>query len=421
VYGYASDENSGELLFSKSTWGALASLELHIQKGCLSDHPDIPLYYFPPGFEDILEFLCGRGTSPLEAYHSHANTIVSATNSSPELTEHAVREWNFRWNILMAILHRGMSDLGHFRHELVEEIRQWTKSWFDKELYADIPIVNEFSDTKEVFGIQIQEHSADPPRLAEGLRSSEAFLANRQGTSIPVTSSAINSDEIKFIKQCLLNPACYSAGMLDMIAIERIWKAELELMRRKETSIKNLRHVTAQVLETLFSEFKKIQNESGSYQPIAQEDRALQLALRKVQHTHIESNSSLPQPTAPVSDIEEKDKSVIHVPPRIFGQDREGHVPLPNIVPPSNPPPPISSDTAGSSTAAAPRKRAPKHCSTCGQTKDLEPWSNYHKNKKARKGDPDFCTTPIDQYSASTRPRPRNAAPPAQSANNPPL
>jgi hypothetical protein len=40
-----------------------------------------------------------------------------------------------------------------------------------------------------------------------------------------------------------------------------------------------------------------------------------------------------------------------------------------------------------------------------GRPKDDPEWSNYHQNRKARIGAVDFCKTPAEQYSESTKGR----------------
>ena len=145
-------------------------------------------------------------------------------------------------------------------------------------------------------------------------------------------------------------------------------------MRRGEKPQKSLRHVTIDVAEKLFVEFKKLQNTSGSYLPIAEEDKALQAVLRGRQiEDHMEIRACTTQPTLPFSPVDEKEKTIVHVPPRIFSQDHSGHVPLPSTH--------LQPTPTQESVGQEPRKRAPKHCSTCGQAKDLEPWRAYHMNE----------------------------------------
>ena len=78
VYGGLKDANTGEQLFSPVTWAKWKLFKEHCRLGCLSDHPDIPLY-----LEIIKEdgrvrrkLACCRGTNALEGYHLHLREVI---------------------------------------------------------------------------------------------------------------------------------------------------------------------------------------------------------------------------------------------------------------------------------------------------------------------------------------------------------
>ena len=160
-----------------------------------------------------------------------------------------------------------------------------------------------------------------------------------------------------------------------------------------------MRQVTIQIVEKLFSEFKKLQNTSGSYRPIRLEDRDLQAQLRNPQEPpnaldHVQQLSlASPQPIVPPTPILEEERKEVQVDPRVNSQVHCNHVSLPLVPQRALPQENVHSDTSDK------RSRAPKKCSNCGRERDLPPWNQYDSE--------DFCTTPISEYSLATRSKKR--------------
>jgi hypothetical protein len=119
LFGPLEDAKTGEPLFRAETRKNVKNLRKHIEKGCLSDIKGVPLYYIV-GKDCVsglpaYRYRCIRGTNSIEGYHRHLRKLLSTFIGSPRLVHSILLEFNYRWNIRMAIKNRGLSeDVGGF-------------------------------------------------------------------------------------------------------------------------------------------------------------------------------------------------------------------------------------------------------------------------------------------------------------------
>jgi hypothetical protein len=132
-------------------------LEHHIELGCVSDVPGIPLYY-PRNSSDgsLPHYICVRGTNGLEGYHLYLRKVLGCHRMSPLLAHCLLLEFNHRWCMRMAISRRGMSEelSGVYDTPLVEALQHMTADWWPlSPLFSDWPSTRNFADNGERFGL----------------------------------------------------------------------------------------------------------------------------------------------------------------------------------------------------------------------------------------------------------------------------
>lgn len=99
------------------------SCMVHLKGGCLSDHPDVPLY-FQMGSEsdEVFQKLkCARGSSQGEGFHLHVRSAIAASVVSPVLFDYMLTDMVFRWNIDRGITCKLYSSYGCY------DILMWQK------------------------------------------------------------------------------------------------------------------------------------------------------------------------------------------------------------------------------------------------------------------------------------------------------
>ncbi|CAN0338349.1 unnamed protein product [Laminaria digitata] len=135
------DSKSGEELLRPEAAAAVELLRKHISNGCLSDPEGVPLYYTTgTNAAGITTRRCVRGTNSTEGYHRYLRTLLSSYCASPALAHTILLEFNYRWNIKMAVKNRGLRpSLGGFYDEYdIEIIQRDTASGnLDKPLFSD--------------------------------------------------------------------------------------------------------------------------------------------------------------------------------------------------------------------------------------------------------------------------------------------
>ncbi|CAB1105835.1 unnamed protein product [Ectocarpus sp. CCAP 1310/34] len=125
----------------------------HIETGCLSDPEGVPLYY-PTGQNaaGITTHRCVRGTNCTEGYHRYLRRLLSSYCASPALAHSVLLEFNFRWNVRMAVKNRGLPrEVGEFFDQYeIEIIQRDTASWYpDNPLFPEWVSALDVADTGE--------------------------------------------------------------------------------------------------------------------------------------------------------------------------------------------------------------------------------------------------------------------------------
>ena len=69
----------------------------HLNEGCLSDHPDVPLY--SKLSESDSRYRCARGSSSQEGFHFYIANAISGKVLSPMLFDAMLVEIVYRWNV----------------------------------------------------------------------------------------------------------------------------------------------------------------------------------------------------------------------------------------------------------------------------------------------------------------------------------
>ncbi|KAJ3029502.1 UNVERIFIED_CONTAM: UAA transporter [Siphonaria sp. JEL0065] len=151
------DSKTNEPLFRTKTRHEVKKLQQHIINGCLSDVPDFPLYFLEGRTSQGLpKYRCARGTNSNEGYHRHMRKLLHHYASSPKLLHLLLLEFNFRWNIRMAVKNRGLPDEygGFYSHYVLEEINRNSSGFVVHSPYSAWKSPMDYEDTLERFGLR---------------------------------------------------------------------------------------------------------------------------------------------------------------------------------------------------------------------------------------------------------------------------
>jgi hypothetical protein len=82
--------------------------------------------------------------------------IYARTSRSPRFVHSILLEFNYRWNIRMAIKNRGLPDEigGFYQQYKLDQIREMTSKWSPTPFFPEWPSVRDFEDTLERSGLQ---------------------------------------------------------------------------------------------------------------------------------------------------------------------------------------------------------------------------------------------------------------------------
>ena len=141
--------STGEELLRPGTWVAIQALMNHVIKGCISDIPGKPLYYYVKiGNKMVLR--CGRGSH--EGFHLYLRRCLNFYQASPKYALLCITEFIYRWNIRALSRSRDQPFFGHYNLILLEEIKKISSELGIIE-FPNFVSVRTFQDTKETFGI----------------------------------------------------------------------------------------------------------------------------------------------------------------------------------------------------------------------------------------------------------------------------
>lgn len=97
------DSDDNEPLFTAKAWDEHRKLMKHIAKGCLSDHPKIPLYVEKRTASGLPLFLSLRGTNDVESFHASLKNVLATNSISPQLANMELREFAFRCDCFLGL------------------------------------------------------------------------------------------------------------------------------------------------------------------------------------------------------------------------------------------------------------------------------------------------------------------------------
>eukprot|EP00903_Cladosiphon_okamuranus_P017827 g16406.t1 len=151
------DAKAGQVLLSPAAMHAVALLREHIALGCFSD-PDGVALYFERGktSSGLTRYRCARGTNSTEGYHRYLRILFQFFCASPWMAHSVLMEFNYRWNIRMAVENRMMApEVGAFSHQyMVDHIQHLSASWYPQQpLYPGWLAPVDFKDNGERTGL----------------------------------------------------------------------------------------------------------------------------------------------------------------------------------------------------------------------------------------------------------------------------
>lgn len=119
----------------------MSLLKKHIKHGCLSDPPDVVLYYRVEGRDEVCiragalsfpaqykesglcaQVMCFRGTNQLEGWHQHYKRGFGYNHASAELAKALLMDMAHNWTLKTGIAHRGDPDFGTFEYHRLEKV-----------------------------------------------------------------------------------------------------------------------------------------------------------------------------------------------------------------------------------------------------------------------------------------------------------
>jgi len=350
LFGSLEDSKTNEPLFRAETRKKIKSLRAHIEKGCLSDVPGIPLYYVTgkDNRSGLPTYRCVRGTNSVEGYHRHLRKLLAMYAGSPRLVHSILLEFNYRWNVRMAIKNRGLpEEIGGFYHQyILDHIREVTSAWHSTPLFPEWPSVRDFEDTQERFGLQqskltdgissinnteiLLEDTEEELSLLQferiplpKLTPSAAHFAKLRGFKIPIAAITTTEEKKKFSDEW---PKYIIGRSKDEVRHQSInfvswamdWNQFVEEMERGDRPLCAINRKNSHHLESYFKQYFSRSNAHTTLYPIRHEDEQLRRYLRESQPST--GHFMVSEPIAP-----------IQLPPR--------HPPLPSIQPSQTSPP----------------------------------------------------------------------------------
>lgn len=101
----------------------------HINMGCLSDHPEVQLYFEVSGSDSNSPLLrCARGSSQQEGFHFYVFDSTAGKTISPQLFDPMLAELVHRWNWDRAVKAGLQGDFGCYDIELFEALHKLIKT-----------------------------------------------------------------------------------------------------------------------------------------------------------------------------------------------------------------------------------------------------------------------------------------------------
>jgi len=313
------DAKTGEDFFRPNTKKIIKNLRSHIEKSCLSDIKGIPLYVATGKDQKtgLTTYRCIRGTNGTEGYHRHIRQLLGMYCASPRLIHEILMEFNYRWNIRMAVKNRGLSKtVGEFYHQyILEDINNITHEWYPISNYHDWISVDDFEDTGERTGFQRSTFPAsssnpnydpiddmcfynfseeaisvvDEPIHLPNLTASAKHFARLQDFRIPALPIKTIEEKDKFFNEWprYLGVSSEKGNIMvnhQMIDFDRWaldWNNLVADIEKGKTVWKSLRRKTAAHLSAFHRQWQEKANARNTMQSKTQQNLALRTDFRQ--------------------------------------------------------------------------------------------------------------------------------------------
>jgi hypothetical protein len=325
LFGNLEDAKTKEPLFREETKKKIKNLRVHIKKGCLSDVPGIPLYHVAckDSQSGLPVYRCVRGTNSIEGYHRHLRRLLAMYCGSPRLVHSILLEFNYRWNVRMAIKNRGLPDEigGFYQQYLLDQIREMSINWSPTHLFPEWISVRDFEDTMERSGLQRSKLTGDDSIIDDvnikicwgliteddetslelgssndnnntertplsSLTPSAEYFAKLQGFKIPITAVVTAKEKQKFADEW---SRYIISGSDKVVRNQRInftewaidWNRDVERMEKGDAPLTTINRKHASHLESYFRRYFAKSNANTTLHPIRHKDARLRKELRE--------------------------------------------------------------------------------------------------------------------------------------------
>ena len=164
---------------------AMARLRSLMQHGYISDPPanQFPMHIIiNHTSEGLPVYICKRGNSQLEGYHSHLHrTMRDAPNHGPELADLLMLDFNFGYSVRAAIKNRGVTDFGSRSFHKLHALNDIYTKYGAEAPYAKVPPLPEVEGTMGILRFD-QDHNTFQA-LREWVESELPAADNQDGVT----------------------------------------------------------------------------------------------------------------------------------------------------------------------------------------------------------------------------------------------
>ena len=186
------DASKGEKFMHEHVVERIENCIYHVKNGCLSDPPDIELYYEKgKDVNDLTQYRCVRGSNSNEGtVHRVLNDKFGAFNAGPILSYCMLLDFAARNNMKAEVRNKGGRDFGHFSPWLIDEAVKLHEELGLPNPYPEwIPTDQIAFDNNFIIGPYFEDEddalpTGDP---IDGMSKPMQFLASKMKLKIPIT------------------------------------------------------------------------------------------------------------------------------------------------------------------------------------------------------------------------------------------
>jgi hypothetical protein len=185
------DPKTQKHLLDDEARGVFRNVIEHATKGCLSDPPDIQLYFKTKIDQHKLQvYRCIRGTSSLEEFHQKLMLKIQMWNASPIHVHDVLANFRHRYNIRASERNRpDFPSIGHYDHHLIDRIQLLTRNIYGCGIHRWWKPAVGSRDLPETFGVipcvNPAEYEVVTDHDVKDYPPTMKFLAQRMKTKIP--------------------------------------------------------------------------------------------------------------------------------------------------------------------------------------------------------------------------------------------